>query len=422
MVRFSPYRLTAPDFRQDLHYAVRVLRRNPGYALTAMLCLALGIGANSTVFTMVDELFWEPLPVPHSDRVVAIGRTGEEMTCSYRDYLEFQRRLAAPGGRMFSGLLAYDDLPTSLDTDGMSQIIMAEAVSANFAEILQLPPQAGRWFTPEDERPGSDPVAVLGDGAWEGRFGRSMSAIGKRVRIETQWYRVVGVAPRGFLGVSPPHTAQIWVPLMAQPYVRELLANAGERERPRVRLIGRLAPGMGLRATEAALKSTDIQIRRDFPRDPTSAGAVTIAIAAGASMPAAREVATPIAVLLLSVTGIVLLIACVNVANLLLARSAVRRREMAVRQALGASRWRLARQTLAEGMALAAGGAALGLLFGYGANRLLARSLPALPHVGAVTLDLSVNWRVALFAAAAALARRAESSRLRPRSNTRGRT
>jgi predicted permease len=364
MVRFSPYRLTAPDFRQDLHYAVRVLRRNPGYTLTAMLCLALGIGVNSTVFTMVDELFWEPLPVPHSDRVVAIGRAGEEMTCSYRDYLEFQRRLAAPGGRMFSGLLAYDDLPTSLDTDGMSQIIMAEAVSANFAEILQLPPQAGRWFTPEDERPGSDPVAVLGDGAWEGRFGRSMSAIGKRVRIETQWYRVVGVAPRGFLGVSPPHTAQIWVPLMAQPYVRELLANAGERERPRVRLIGRLAPGMGLRATEAALKSTDIQIRRDFPRDPTSAGAVTIAIAAGASMPAAREVATPIAVLLLSVTGIVLLIACVNVANLLLARSAVRRREMAVRQALGASRWRLARQTLAEGTALAAGGAALGLLFG----------------------------------------------------------
>jgi predicted permease len=403
-VRLSPYRLTAPDLRQDLHYAVRVLRRNPGYTLTAMVCLALGIGVNSTVFTMVDELFWQPLPVPQSSRVVAIGRTSEGTTCSYRNYLEFERRTAPPDGRLLSGVLAYDDTGTSLDVDGVSQIIMAEAVSANFAEILQLPAQVGRWFRPEDERPGSDPVAVLSDGAWERRFGRSMTAIGRRVRIETQWYRVVGVAPRGFLGVSPPHTMEIWVPFTSQPYVTELLANAGERERPRVRLIGRLAAGTGMRAAEAALQSVDAQIRRDFPRDNPSSGALTVAIAAGASMPAVREMAAPISIMLLSVTGIVLLIACVNVANLLLSRSAVRRREMAVRQALGASRWRLARQTLAEGIVLAAGGAALGLLFGYGANRLLARSIPALPHMGKVMLDLSVNWRVAVFAAAAALA------------------
>jgi putative ABC transport system permease protein len=405
-VRLSPHRLTAPDLRQDLHYAFRVLRQNPGYSLTATLCLALGIGVNSTVFTMVDELFWEPLPVPHSDRVVAIGREGEGMTCSYRDFLDFQRRLAAPAGHVLSGLLAFDDGPTSLDVDGTSQIIMQEAVSANFADILQLPAQVGRWFTPEDERQGSDPVAVLSDGAWERRFGRSMSAIGHRVRIESQWYRVIGVAPRGFLGVSPPHTMELWVPLMSQPFVRQLLANAGERERPRVRLIGRLAPGMGLQPAEAAFQAVDSQVRREFPRDTTSTstGVVTVAIAAGSTMPAAREVATPISILLLSVTGIVLLIACVNVANLLLSRSAVRGREMAVRQALGASRWRLARQTLAEGMVLAAGGAALGLFFGYGANRLLARSLPALPHVGLVTLDLNMNWRVVLFAAVVAVA------------------
>jgi len=403
-VRLSPHRLTAPDLRQDLHYAVRVLRRNPGYTLTAMVCLALGIGVNSTVFTMVDELFWEPLQVPQSDRVMVIGRSGEESTCSYRDYQELERRVAAPGGRLFSGLLAYDNVPISLDVEGTSQIVMGEAVSANFADILQLPAQAGRWFRPEDEQPGSDPVAVLSDGAWTRRFGRSMSAVGKRVRIETQWYRVVGIAPPGFLGVSPPHAMEIWIPLTSQPYAKELLANPGERERPRVLVIGRLADGTGMRTAEAALQSVDAQIRREFPRDTASTGALTLAVTAGASMPAVREVATPISIMLLSVTGIVLLIACVNVANLLLSRSAVRRREMAVRQALGASRWRLVRQTLAEGIVLAAGGVALGLFFGLGASRLLARSLPALPHVGMVVLDLNVNWREAIFAAVAGLA------------------
>ena len=398
-VRFSPHRLTAPDLRQDLHYAVRLLRRNPGYAATAMLCLALGIGVNATVFSMVNELFWQPLPVPHSDRVAVIGRSGDESVCSYRDYVEFQRR----SGGLLTGLLAYDEMPTSVDSEGVSRMAMAEGVTANFADVLQLRAQAGRWFTAEDERPGADPVVVLGDGAWSRRFGRSPAAVGQRLRIESRWYRIIGVAPAGFIGVSPPHTAEVWVPLLSQRYVQEALANPGERERPRVRMIGRLAAGTSLRTVESGLRTIDAQILREFPRENPPRGGLTADVAAGASMPAVREFAGMMAALLLGVTGIVLLIACVNIANLLLARSAVRRREMAVRQALGASRWRLARQTLAEGLTISVGGAALGLVFGYFCSRLMARSMPALPHIGTVTLEGRIDWRVAAFAAAIGL-------------------
>jgi len=403
-VRLSPHRLTAPDLRQDLHYAVRVLRRNPGYALTAMVCLALGIGVNTTIFSMVNELFWQPLPVPRSGQLAIVGRESDGMACSYRDYLEFRQRASAPAGQPFSGLVAYDDMRVAIDSGGMSHIVGADAVTANFADVLELPAQLGRWFRPEDDRLGGDPVAVIGDGTWGRLFGRSPDVVGQRVRIGTVRYRVIGVAPPGFVGMSPPHMVEIWVPLASQPDVRALLANPGEWERPEVQMIGRLADGKSTREAEGGMRALDAQIRRDFPRDNAPAGAITVAVAAGASRPDVRAVAAPMAALLLSVTAVVLLIACVNVANLILSRSAVRRHEMAVRRALGAGPWRLARQALAEGLVLGAGGAALGLAFGYWSGRLLARSLPGFPHGGMLALRLDPDWRVAAFAAAAGLA------------------
>ena len=384
--------------------AERLLRRNPGYALTAMVCLALGIGVNSTVFSMVNEVLWEPLPVPHSSRVAMVERTVNGMTCSYRDYLEFQRRSAEPGGRFFSGLVAFEDGPVSIDNGGITQQVGSDAVTANFADVLELPAQLGRWFRPDDDRVGSDPVVVIGDGVWTRLFGRSPDAIGKRVRIGSQRYRVIGVAPPGFVGMSPPHKAEIWIPFSSQAWARPLLLNAGEWERPLVRVIGRLADGASTREAQAGLRTLDAQIRRDFPRDNAPGGEIVVGAAAGATNPQVRRMATPMAALLLSVTAVVLLIACVNVANLILSRSAVRRHEMAVRRALGAGRWRLARQTLAEGVVLAAGGAALGLAVGYWSGRLLALNLPSLPFGGMLALRFDLDWRVAAFAAAAGLA------------------
>jgi predicted permease len=399
-VRISPHRMAVAGFGQDLHYMVRVLRRNPGYALAAMMCLALGIAVNTSVAGIVDELFVRKLQVPDAERVVSIVRAGDLMTCSYRDWEAFRRR----SGGVLAGLTGVNDAETAADTEGRSETIIAQVVAWNFAEVLGVRPVLGRWFTPGDAELGSEPVVVLSDHAWAQRFARSPSVVGKRVRIETEWYRVVGVAPRDFRGVSTPLAPELWLPFPAMPIHRELLSNPRERERPRVRLVGRLRPGVTVARAEAVLRQIDAEIRREFPRPRDRRNPLQVSVMAGAAQPDVRRTALPVTVLLLGVTGIVLAIASVNVANLLLSRAAVRRREMALRQALGASRWRLVRQTMAESLALAAGGAVLGALFAQWSNALLLRSLAAIPEAHTLALvPAGWNWRMAGFAAAASL-------------------
>ena len=392
-VRISPFHRAIPDFRQDLHYALRIVRRSPGYAVTAMLCLALGIGANATVFSFLDGIYFRMLPVPHPERVVAIGRNGA-MPVFWRDYLAIRDSLHSLGG-----LAAAQARGTFMDADRANFTIVAETVSANYAEVLHVKPALGRWFSPADEFPDAGPAVVIASRIWERYFHRDPAVLGRTVRIEMQTYRIVGVAPEDFRGVSPPVAIDAWLPLVTFPIFRPRWKDALAAG-PAVNLVGRLADGETVRHAGAEIAVIDAHLRRQYAEVARYATPMKVGVFRGITSPESRRSLGPIAALLTAVVAIVLLIACVNVANLLLSRAAVRRREMALRRSLGASRSRLVRQGLAESAVLAMGGLALGTLFGYWTDGALSTWLPAsIPQSVLRGISLEMSWRVAAFAA-----------------------
>jgi hypothetical protein len=210
-VLLSPYRRALPDLGRDLHYGVRIVRRNPGYAAAAMACLALGVGVNAVVFSLLDGMYFRPLPVPDADRVVALYRS-DAAACSWPDYVAFRSSL-----RSFRGVAASQARGTFMDVERANFSIVAETVSANYADVLQIRPALGRWFLAADESPGTEPTVVISDHIWDRYFRRDRGAIGRQVRIENRWYRIIGVAADGFRGVSTPVLVDAWLPLTSFP-------------------------------------------------------------------------------------------------------------------------------------------------------------------------------------------------------------
>jgi predicted permease len=396
-VLLSPYRRAIPDLRRDLHYGVRIIRRNPGYAAVAMACLALGIGVNAVVFSLLDGMYFRPLPVPDADRMVALYRS-DAAACSWSDYVAFRSSL-----RSFRGVAASQARGTFMDVERANFAIVAETVSANYADVLQIRPALGRWFLAADESLGAEPTVVISNHIWDRYFHKDRSAIGRQVRIENRWYRIIGVAVDGFRGVSTPVLVDAWLPLTSFPIFDEQLRDP-RSDFPAVSLTARLAKGETLARSAAEIAVWDARLHQMHPRVPRYATPLVVGQSRGITAAAPRRAMRPIAILLLAVVMAVLAIACVNVANLLLARAAVRRREMALRRSLGASRGRLVRQGIAESLILALGGGALGMVFGYWTDRGLASWMAeSIPQQALRGIDLAMNWRVAAFTAGVAL-------------------
>jgi macrolide transport system ATP-binding/permease protein len=347
---------------QDLHFALRQMRKNPGFAVTAIVILALGMGVSVAIFGFVDAALLEPLPFANPTRVMSVDERSANFPHSNlsRDDYEDWKRL----NRSFSSLEVYGGTGYLLRMGATTEPVPAARVSDGFFRTLGVKPMLGRDFLLGEDRPGKQKIAMLTYGTWVKRFGARRDVVGQSVSLSGDSYTIVGVLPREF-AFGPRGNAEFWTPLLDK--------NGCEQRRSCHNLdgIGRLRDGVTMQAAQADLEAIATQLARQYPGSNQGQGASVIPL----SELIVGNV-RPILLTLLSGAGLLLLIACVNVASLLLVRSESRRREIAVRGALGATRVRLARQFVTEGLLLATGGCLAGLCVGAWVMTLMSRMIP----------------------------------------------
>jgi macrolide transport system ATP-binding/permease protein len=384
---------------QDLKHGARMLVKNPGFTLIAIASIAIGVGANAAMFSLADGLVLRPLPVPRADQVVSVSATAPRANetffltnnrLSRLDYIDLRDR-----AQSFSGLAAYTVTFASFATgrDQVAQSKLGLAVSGNFFDVLQLQPALGRVIRPdEDHVPGRDAVVVLAYSTWAEQFGSDPDIIGRQIRLGGLDFTVVGVAPETFTGMHLVLPPAFIIPTAIQS---KLAGSAPatrfeQRNFRHLEVRGRLKPGVSLEQARQEVASIARGLEQTYPDTNRNVG-MLVRTAFEARLDE-RGGAAPTAMMLLTLAFAVLLVACANVAGLLMSRAPAREKEMALRLAIGGSRYRITRQMITESVLLAVGGGALGLAMGYG-GVLLLRRLPIISDIG-VRLTFALDRRV----------------------------
>ncbi|HTS47326.1 MAG TPA: ABC transporter permease [Bryobacteraceae bacterium] len=395
---------------QDLKYGVRTLARSPGFTLVAVLSLALGIGANTAIFTLTDAVFLNPLPVEESSRVlelftvdhatIATAANFNRTAMSFKNYLDFRDQ-----NDVFSGLAAFVPAGVTLTGKGEPKPEPAMLVTANYFDVLGVKPMLGRTFLPsEDKKPGGNPVVVLSHTLWTRDFGADPGILGQTISLNLTPYTVIGVAPPGFKAtftVGNPNL--VWIPMSmhAQTFAAQIETLFQSRRFRIASVFGRLKPGVQPQQALASLKTIASRLEQQYPRDNNGRTVEVSSLQEAALGILPRDQLVIAGVALSSVVGLVLLIACVNLANLLMARSSKRAREMGIRTALGAGRGRIVRQLLTESLLLSAAGGIGGLLIGSLGYQLLWSFRPTFLQQN--SLALGMDTRVFVFTVIVAL-------------------
>jgi predicted permease len=365
---------------QDVKYGLRVLRKSPGFAAIAVIVLALGIGANTAIFSVVNAVLLRPLPYRDPSRLLQVWHVPPPknfpgmsiFAVSPANYLDWERE-----NHVFQSMAIYGFRSFNITGTDQPQALQASAVSQQFYSTLGVQPLLGRTFTPGEEQAGHDQVVILGYALWKSSFGGNPHVVGTSIRLDDQPYTVVGVMPPNF---KFPDFAQLWTPLGWTDQERAVRGNHNYL------VIGRLKSGASMQQAQAEMNTISARLQQQYPADDAGWGAVLVPL---------REQLVgdvrPALLVLLGAVAFVLLIACANVANLVLARTVTRRRELAIRAALGATRVRMLREVLAETVVLAVAGGALGLLLAHFGVRLIVDFLAGqLPRAAEISLDVSV--------------------------------
>ncbi|HXL21524.1 MAG TPA: ABC transporter permease [Candidatus Dormibacteraeota bacterium] len=367
-------------FLQDVRFALRMLRKNPGFTAVAVLTLALGIGANTAIFSVVYAVVLKPLPYPHAEQLVNVFAANAQegiagTGISYANFVDLRAQ-----GHIFTELAVTQFHQLTLTGHGEPAIVDSSVVTPQLFSLLEQKPIAGRTFFPDDGKVGAPPVVLLSENLWRASFGADPSILGNSINLDKRPFTVVGVMPAAFRYPALTSNGQVWIPLAQDPLFGSWLQRRGGHW---LRVIGRLKPGVSQAQVEGELAAISARLAKEFPAENSGWTIHTLPL----QQMIVGDV-KPSLLVLLGAVGLVLLIACANIANLLLTRATSRAREMAVRSALGAGRIRIIRQLLSETAVLGLLGGAVGIALAYWGVQSLTSFLPAdLPRTDEIRVD-----------------------------------